>query len=497
MKRLQHVITVLLIVAVAGLALWAAGRYSFAADWTYANRNSLTPASRQVLNAMPGEIAFTAYAYPGPMRQTIRSQIERYQRYDADVTLTFVDPAASPQLMRELDVARAGEVRVAYEGRNATLPGLTEQQITSALQRLSVAGEQWVVFLTGHDERDPQDTSPGGYSELRQILERQGLKVHGLNLAEVPRIPENTAVLVIASPQTELLPGAADMVRDFVTAGGNLLWLDDPSNGYGLDTVAAELGIDWREGTVIYPDFRELGTGHPAVALVISYPLHPVTERLGGLTLFPFAGGVRPTEETTWSSTGIVQTPERSWLETGDVDAAEIRYEQSAGDVLGPITIGMALSRPFPEQGEAAQGAAAENDDRGEDSGATNAQNAESETETIGGNEAEAAPKSASTAGADDDAGQPLQQRVAVIADSDFLTNANIASLSNASLGAALFQWLAYRDRQIAVTVPAAPDASLHLAPWQGRTIWWLFVVALPLALIAIGVGRWWLRRRR
>lgn len=494
MRRAQHFLSLLLIVAVAGLALWAVNRYSFETDWTYANRNSLTEASRRVLGAMPGEIAFTAYAYPGPVRQTIRSQVERYQRYDEDITLTFVDPATNPQLMRELDVARSGEVRVAYQGRDLVLPGLTEQQITSALQRLSVAGEHWVVFLTGHDERDPTDTTPGGYSTLRDMLERQGLQVRGLNLAEVPAIPDNTAVLVVASPQTEFLPGAAGIIRDYVAGGGNLLWLDDPSNGYGLDAVAAALGINWRKGTVIYPDYRKLGTGHPAIALVVNYPPHPITENLAGLTVYPFAGGVQAREDADWIATGIIKTPPRSWLETGDVDAAEIRYQESDGDVLGPITIGIALSRPYPED-DPEDGL--ENGRKVEDSDSA-APDPEAGNETAAAQATQENGQRAGAADAQADAStKPVQQRAVVVADSDFLTNANIATLSNAALGAGLFQWLAYRDRQIAVHVPPAPGASLHLAPWQGRSIWWLFVVGLPLALVALGVGRWWLRRRR
>lgn len=452
----RHALTVVLIVAIAALLVFVSNRYSWDADWTHANRNSLTDASKRVLDAMPGPIEFTAFEYPGPEREGIRTRIDRYRRYRDNVALTFVDPAANPQKMRELGVRRAGEVRVSYEGRSRTLDDLSEQTVTNALQQLSAAGEQWVVFLTGHGERTPADEEQGGYSALAKELDSQGLKTRTLNLAETPRIPDNTAVLVIASPQRGLLPGEVEMVREYVAGGGNLLWADDPGKRYGLSPLAGDLGLRWRDGTVIYPDYRELGLKHPAIALVIGYPEHPITKRLDSLSLFPFAGGLAAAENGDsagggWQAKPLVRTPSRSWLETGTLDAEQVTYDEDSEDAVGPVTIGMAATRERPA-GDEANGT---------------------------------------------DTGKPSQQRAVVMADSDFLANGYINTAGNLDLGLSIFQWLANRDEQIAVRVPPAPDSSLQLAPWQGRAIWYLFVVILPLALLAVGVGRWWLRRRR
>ena len=458
--KYQHTLSIVLLVAIATLLVFVSNRYSWDADWTHANRNSLTEASKRVLDAMPGTIEFTAFEYPGPEREGIRTRIDRYRRYRDNVALTFGDPAANPQKMRERGVRRAGEGRVSYEGRSRTLDDLSEQTVTNALQQLSASGEQWVVFLTGHGERTPADEEQGGYSTLAKELDSQGLKTRTLNLAETPTIPDNTAVLVIASPQRGLLPGEVEMVREYVAGGGNLLWADDPGQRYGLSPLAEDLGLRWRDGTVIYPDYRELGLKHPAIALVIGYPEHPITKRLDSLSLFPFAGGLAAAEngnDAGWQAKPLVRTPSRSWLETGTLDAEQVTYDEDSEDAVGPVTIGMAVTRKRPA-----------GDEGGE---------ADGETET--------------------DNGKPSQQRVVVMADSDFLANGYINTAGNLDLGLSIFQWLGNRDKQIAVRVPPAPDSSLQLAPWQGRAIWYLFVIILPLALLAVGVGRWWLRRRR
>ncbi len=444
--RFQNLLSIVLIIAVAVLLGWASQRFSLTFDWTYANRNSLTPASQRVVDALDaGPIVFTAYAYPGAARDDIRQRIARYRRAADNVRLAFVDPAQRPDLLRELGVSEAGEVRVRYQGRSETLADLTEPSITRALQRLSVAEDQWIVFLTGHGERSVTDESPGGYPELAAALTAQGLKVRELSLTAPAAIPDNATALTIASPRSDLLPGEIEMLRDYVERGGNLLWLDDPGPRYGLSVLAADLGVDWLPGTIIYPDYRALGTGHPAIALVATYPQTPITEHINGLTVFPFAGGLAADPANDWQSTPILRAPSRSWLETGSLERGTLVFEPDTGDRAGPITIGLALSRPLPDR-------------------------------SSGGFE---------------------RQRALVVADSDFLTNGHIDTLSNRQLGMALFQWLARRDAQIAVDVPAAPDAHLELAPGATRSIWWLFVVVLPFGLLTVGVSRWVLRRRR
>lgn len=446
---MQNWLSIILIVVVAVLLGWASQRFTVTADWTYANRASLTPASQRVVAALDaGPIRFTAFVYPGAMRDTIRGRLGRYLRADDDISLEFVDPARHPRKMRQLGISESGAVRVYYQGRSEILSQLSEPAVTRALQRLSVAREQWIVFLTGHGERDITSDAPGGYSELAAALDAQGLKAREISLAETAAIPDNAAVVVIASPRSELLPGEIAMIRDYVALGGNLLWLDDPGPRYGLSALAADLDIVWQPGTLVYPDYRKLGTGHPAMALVVNYPPTPITERINRLTLYPFAGGLEATDDSGWRSRTILRTPARSWLETQPLDRGTLTFAPDEGDRSGPITLGLALSRPAPA-------AATTDDQRGE------------------------------------------RQRVVVVADSDFVTNEYIDTLGNRQIGMALFQWLAHRDAQIAVDVTGAPDATLQLAPGTTRSLWYVFVFLLPLGLLVVGIGRWAVRRRR
>ncbi|WP_348767557.1 GldG family protein [uncultured Salinisphaera sp.] len=446
--RASHGLSLALIVVAALMAGAVSQRFSISADWTAGNRNSLSPASRQVLDALDaGPVSFTAYIYPGPRRAEVAERLERYTRASSQVHLDFVDPARDPQQVRALGIGDKGAVQIRYQGRSQTVTDFSEKSVTNALQKLSVAKNQWVVFLSGHGERSPAEESNGGYSELAAALDAQGMATRSLNIAEAAAIPDNAALVVVASPQRSLLPGEVRMLRDYVERGGALLWADDPGPRYGLEPLARDLGLSWLPGTVIYPDFRELGTGHPAIALVANYPNTPITENLTQIGLFPYAGALARLDNAAakgWKAETFLRSSTRSWLETGPIDGQQsLTFQPDQGDIRGPLDMGIALTRAVQT-----------------------------------------------------DAGR-FAQRVAVIADSDFMTNGHLERLGNRPLALALFQWLAFRDAQIAVDVAKAPDTRLQLSPAQIRGFWWVYVLILPLGLIGFGLLRWQRRRRR
>ncbi|WP_423821594.1 GldG family protein [Salinisphaera sp. SPP-AMP-43] len=449
--RLTSYLTMLLIVVVAVLAGWLSQRYTVSADWTAGNRNSLTQASRRVIAALDdGPIDFKAYIYPGPRRHEIRQRLARYTRASERVHLRFLDPGQHPNEVRKLGIDRDGAVVVEHAGRRQTLTEYSEAAVTNALQRLSPGGTRWIVFIAGHGERAPKAKATAGYRRLANALSDQGLKTRPVNLVENGAIPDNTAVLVIASPQSDLLPGEVNMIRDYVRNGGNILWADDPGQRYGLTPLAQDLGLHWLSGTLVYPDYRKLGTGNPAMALVANYPKTPITAHLNQITLFPFAGALAPLDKSQWQHQTFLRSPGRSWLETGSLEGGSITFQPDRGDRPGPLTFGLAETR---------------------------------------------SPQSTDTAAASDR--DTASQRAVIVADSDFMDNGHIGQLGNRALALAMFQWLAGRDAQIAVDVPKAPDDHLQMAPARLQTLGWVFIAGLPGVLCVFGLGRWWWRRRR
>ena len=88
-------------------------------------------------------------------------------------------------------------------------------------------------------------------------------------------------------------------------------------------------------------------------------------------------------------------------------------------------------------------------------------------------------------------------ERVVVIGDADFLSDAYVGELGNQQLGLNILQWLASRDAQLNIDIKKAPDTTLYVPGWALVTIAGLFILLLPLGLLGYGVGRWVVRRRK
>ena len=195
--------------------------------------------------------------------------------------------------------------------------------------------------------------------------------------------------------------------------------------------LAASLGIKVLDGTVIYQDYELIGSGHPAMAIVANYPQHPAFAKLTDITAFAGAAALTSVAGGDWRVTPALRSVPRSWLETGPLQEQLAFYQGE--DTMGPLDLAYVLQRG--------------------------------------------------------------EQRGAVFADSDFLSNAYLTQLGNRPLAVAIFQWLLSRDGQINVDIPPAPDAQLTLSPLATKILALLFVLLLPVLLLSTGLLHWWRRR--
>ena len=382
------------------------------------------------------------------MRNRIQELVQRYRRHKPDIELGFVNPESVPDRVRELGITVDGELIIEYDGRSEHQQSHTEQAMTNALQRVARAGERRLVFITGHGERNPLAQANHDLGDWGKQLEQRGFRLRSLNLAEHGAIAEQTSVLVIAGPQVRLLPGEVQIIQRYVENGGNLLWLADPGSLRGLGPLAEQLGLDFQPGTVVDPTTQVFGIDNPAMTLVTGYPSHPLTQNFSLVTLYPQAVGIQADPPQPWESRAFLTTSGHAWSETGEL-AGEVRFEEE-NDIGGPLDVGVALTRNLSD----------------EDSG------------QAGGPEVRT-------------------QRVVVVGDGDFLSNAFMGNGGNLDMGLNIINWLASDDALIAIPAKVAPDLTLTLSKVQAAAIGIGYLVALPLLLFGAGLFIWLRRRRR
>jgi len=450
-QRLRGRLSALALVAAVALLAILTNRYHLETDWSTGQGNSLSDASRAVLDQLPERLSISAFAGDDALvRKRLRTLIRRYRRYKPSISVHFVDAHDTPQWMHDVPGPGQGSLLLEYQGRSQVVNRFTEQEISNALQRLARRGERWLVFLSGHGERKAHGQANHDLGNWVHELESKGFKVTDVNLAQNRQIPQNTGLLVLAGPQVDLLDGEVEMIKEYIAHGGNLLWLSDPGVQHGLENLSDSLGVLPSAGMVVDATTRLLGIASPSVAIVAAYDdTLPVTRGFDKITLFPQATAIDLLDSaTTWQKKAVLHTTPKSWLEKGELQGS-VSFDPEL-DRAGPVTIGVALERTRPEVPDTA------------------------------------VPEPGSG-----------KQRVFVLGDGDFLSNSYLGNGGNLDLGVRLVSWLVGDDELVAVPARVTADRDLNLGPAAMMIIAIGLLFVLPLLLAGGGATIWWRRRRR
>jgi len=498
---------VLLTIAIALIA-WLSTRYEIKADWTVNNRHTLSEASQKLLAELKGPITITAYASDEEnLRGPIKDLVERYQREKTDLTLRFVDPLTTPGESRERGIQFNGELIIDYQNRTEHVrqipPSLSEQILTSALQRVIRTDNRFIAFLEGHGERSATAFESHDLSQWVQALRNSGFNMQTLNLAQIAQMPDNIKALVIASPRNKLLPTEIKLITNYIDKGGNLLWLTDPSVPLqGLEALAKKIGLTVHPGMII--DLRSQYVGFVPITTT-EYGRHPITSGVSEyLTLFPQAQGitVEPPEEENWVETALLTSHDQSWSETGEINE-NLEYNEKT-DIEGPLEIAIALVRDKPDTAQSKTQIEDTTESQTEDdSKADTTHDAEKDIQDDSKEVAQEDSDASETEENETDIETDIQeepvvqeQRVIIIGDGDFLSNAYVGYGSNLDLGVKMMNWLAEDDSMVQIPTKTAVDLSLTLSSNAVVLLGGFFLFLLPIGLIATGISVW-LRRRK
>ncbi len=550
--RFQNTLFMVLLLTVMGLIAWLSTHYEIKADWTVNNRHSLSEASRKILLELKEPIKVTAYITDNnDLRLPIQELVERYQRQADNISLHFVDPFYAPDEVRQQNIQEKGEILIQYKERTEQLRFLSEQELTSALQRL-LRSARLAVFLTGHGERSPTHFANHDLSQLAVALKNSGINVQTLNFGETPAIPDETNVLVIASARQKLLPGEVIQIADYIDKGGNLLWLMDPSIPlHSLEILAEKFGLTIQPGIIVDPISQLLGVKSSAVVSITNtgYGEHPVTSGFEeALTLFPHASAliVEPPEDDAWEETPLLTTNQEAWSET-DVKEGAIEFDEET-DIDGPLDIAFALERDKPHWIDDSEDGVDDDDSEEvvkDDDSKDVVENGDSEDmvknddskdvvkdddskdvvkdvlkdddskdvvengkveddeyeniEDIKDNaKTELHTHDDSIDDFEDDLHDDIyeQQRVILVGEGDFLSNAFLGYGGNLDLSLKMMNWLAQDDTFIEIPSKTAVDLNLELSSTAVLLIGGFFLFILPLGLISTGISIWLQRRK-
>ena len=235
-------------------------------DLTASKLYEISDTSKDFLAGLDKDVEIVVLAEEGTLDQRITHFLERYQTLSDRLSVTWIDPVASPAAAAQYD-AQAGSLVVscADTGRSRTLASSdlivmgfdynyfysyesafdAEGQLTSAVSYVTSETTQTVYTLSGHGE----GALP---SLLSEDLEKANLTVSDLNLLMEGAIPEDAALILVNAPTADLTQEESQLLQSYLEGGGHVLTLvgDSLDAMPNLEALLARGGLELAPGYV-------------------------------------------------------------------------------------------------------------------------------------------------------------------------------------------------------------------------------------------------------
>ena len=457
------ILIVVLVLAILGLANYFLSTHNHRWDFTSARVHSLSDQSISVLKALKADVSFKSFFREGNYgRAAMENLLKLYAYHSPRIKYEFIDPDKNPGLVKRYGITQDGTTIIEAGDKEGRVTTTTEEDLTNALIKATRAQKKVLCFLEGHGEESVEESGDNGYSTLKGELEKLGYEVKKQTLALADRFPKDCALLVVAGPQKDLVANEYETLKAYLAGGGRVLFMVDPETATTLPAFLAGYGFKLENDLVVDTVSRLLG-GDYFMPVVSEYEPHAITSKFSYATFFPYARSVEISETKPEGATltELAKTSPNSWAEL-ELDLKEVKFNP-AKDKQGPI--GLAAVETLKVK-PAVPAAPAQEAKPGEPAPAETAKPAEEK-----------------------------EARLAVIGDSDFVKNRYYALSGNGNFFLNVVNWLTEESDLISIQPKTQTPRTIHLTASQGRLLFLVSVVLLPLAVLLLGISVW-VRRR-
>ena len=455
-------VVVVLVLGILILINYFFARHHHRFDFTEANLHSLSDQSVQVIKNLKQEVDIRCFFMEGNFNKNkMENLLQNYAYHSKKIKYEFIDPDKNPGLVKRYEVTTDGTTILESGDKESRITTTSEEDLTNAIVKVSREKKKVLYFLEGHGETSTESSEEIGYSIAKEELEKLAYEVKKLTLALADNFPEDCSVLVIPGAQKDLLPNELETIRNFISEGGRVFFMVDPETAPGLKPFLAEYGIQLEDDLIVDTVSRLMG-GDYFMPVVTGYESHPITEKFNFATFFPYARSVNETEEKPEriTTTILAKTSPNAWSER-QLTEQEVTFDGNT-DATGPISLAAVVTVEPREE------------------------DAQDQTEQEEEMKEETPPEEES----------PKQEgRLAVFGDSDFAANRYFYLSGNGNLFLNTINWLAEEADLISIQARTSSPKTIQITAIQGRILFFVSVIILPLIVLVVGITVW-VRRR-
>jgi gliding motility-associatede transport system auxiliary component len=408
-------------------------------DLTTEKLYTLSDQTKQVVGGLQKDV--TIVRFDKSPNAALDDQMAEYTSLSRHLKFQNIDPQQKPEVAQQYGATRMGDVILASGLRKEHLEtgAASEEDITSAIIKVTQDKLKTVCFVTGHGEKSLTDDGEDGYSHLDAGLKKENYVTKTINLVSEKGIASDCSVVVVAGPTQQFFPQEAEMLNQYLAGSGKGLILVDPQTDPKLGEIFQAWNTNVGDNVVIDSSGvgSLLGAG-PAIPLVTTFGESPITKNFArSMTFFPLARTVSIADKSK-TDPQIVEL-----LKTSPQSFTVPNLKQGQNkltfnpDTAGPLSLGVAASRKA-EGGEA---------------------------------------------------------RVVVIGNSTFAANPYVGLQKNGDLFYNTIDWLAQDENLISIRPKSQTNRRVTLTQGQSSALTWLDLIILPGIVIFSGVYIWWKRR--
>jgi ABC-type transport system involved in multi-copper enzyme maturation permease subunit len=212
-----------------------AGAASGEVDLTPGNRETVSPATHQILEKI-GKVPITLTAFSATVSlesSQARSTVRKYAAGGADMTLKIIDPDISPALARSSGVIDYNDYLITVKGKSQEIDDLVESTVTTAIAQLSEPEAPLACFVQGHGERQINDVQDEGLTSFTARLRIIGYQVGAVYLEAkgAEDLLHKCHVVLLMGPRSTMPPRSLTMLENYAKAQGRLIVAADSVRG--------------------------------------------------------------------------------------------------------------------------------------------------------------------------------------------------------------------------------------------------------------------------
>lgn len=435
--------TLVLLIAVNFIAVRKYKTFDFSA----AKVNTLSDQSVKLLSHLEDDLKVLYFYQKGTEgveenRHAFIEIMKKYQDQSAFVKLEFVDVNERPDLTEKYGVTKNnGVVYLEYKGRKNQIQKIDEQEITSALVKVTREKDKTVYVTIGHGERDLEDgKEASGAQFLKQLLEGNRYIVKTLNLITSPKVPADADIVLIVGPEQSFLEAEVTALETYLKTGGSLVLAVEPKVKHNLGKLLATVGAVLKDNYLV--NFMDTPIGRAVNPQGTAGALFSTTQQItkpfgkSQVTLFRLPQEVAQLEKLPAgiSAEALVKTSEQ----TMSYNDTKFQGEGKIGSYpLAQIFTGH-------------------------------------------------------LAGVDEK--EPSMSFV-IFGDSDFLSNQLLYQNLNRDLVLNTVASLVKEENLVSISPKEVGITKMQITPTQFTMFVFIFILPLPLALLGVSIGLWFRRR--